>query len=164
MIKRGDVVTGVPLLRGALDELRQTGFLHSYPGFLGAFAESLGRAGQAAQGLVAIAEALAQLERIEARWCEAELLRIKGDLVLQEGGPNSAGAAEDHFVQALDLARRQGALSWELRVAMSLSRLWDDGGRTKEALELLAPIYDRFTEGFETADLVAAKTLIDALR
>src|SRR6516162_8375497 len=67
-------------------------------------------------------------------WSEAELLRIKGDLVLQEGGPNSAGAAEDHFVQALDLARRQGALSWELRVAMSLSRLWDDGGRTKEAL------------------------------
>jgi predicted ATPase/TolB-like protein len=163
-IKRGDVVTGVPLLRGALDELRQTGFLHSYPGFLGAFAESLGRAGQAAQGLVAIAEALAELERIEARWCEAELLRIKGDLVLQEGGPNSAGAAEDHFLHALDVARRQGALSWELRAATSLARLWRDRGRNEEAYRLLAPVYDRFTEGFETADLTSAKSLIDELR
>ena len=120
----------------------------------------MGPAGQVEQGLVAIEEALARSERTEARWCMAELLRIKGDLVLQEGRPNSAETAEGHFLRALDWARRQGALSWELRTATSLSRLWHDQGRTQEAHRLLAPIYDRFTEGFETADLRAAKALI----
>jgi hypothetical protein len=121
-INRGDVVvTGLSLLRGALDELRQTGFLHCYPGFLGALAEASGRAEEVPQGLVAIEEALARSERTEAGWCVAELLRIKGNLILQGGGPNSVAMAEDHFAQALDLARRQGALSWELRAATSLS-------------------------------------------
>jgi predicted ATPase len=129
-------------------------------GSLGTFAEALGPAGQVEQGLVAIDEALARSERTEARWCMAELLRIKGDLVLQEGRPNSAETAEGHFLRALDWARRQGALSWELRTATSLSRLWRDQGRTQEAHRLLAPIYDRFTEGFATADLRAAEALI----
>jgi predicted ATPase/TolB-like protein len=160
VIKRGDVLTGVPLLRGALDDLRQTGFLHCYPGFLGAFAEASGRAEEVPQGLVAIEEALARSKHAEGGWCVAELLRIKGDLVLQEGGPNSAGAAEDHFAQALDVARRQEALSWELRAATSLARLWRDQGRKEDASRLLAPVYERFTEGFETADLKAAKVLI----
>jgi hypothetical protein len=115
------------------------------------------------QGLVAIEEALVRSERAEGGWCVAELLRIKGDLVLQEGGPNSAGAAEDHFVQALDVARRKGALSWELRTAASLARLRRDQGRNEDAYRLLPPIYDRFTEGFETADLRAAKALIGEL-
>jgi len=105
-------------------------------------------------------EALTRSERTEARWCIAELLRIKGVLVLHEGGPNSAEVAEGHFLKALDWARRQGALSWELRTATSLSRLWHDQGRTQEAHRLLAPIYDRFTEGFATIDLRAAKALI----
>ena len=94
----------------------------------------------------------------------AELLRIKGELVLSEGGPDAAEAAEDHFRQALDWARRQGALSWELRAATSLARLWRDQNRTKAAREILAPVYDRFTEGFETTDLKAAKLLLDGLR
>jgi predicted ATPase len=72
--------------------------------------------------------------------------------------------AEDHFVQALDVAGRQGALSWELRAATSLARLWRDQGRKADAYGLLAPVYDRFTEGFETADPKAAKALIDELR
>jgi predicted ATPase/Flp pilus assembly protein TadD len=160
LIKRDDVVTGLPLLRAALDELRETGYFHNYLGSLGTFAEALGPAGQVEQGLVAIDEALARSERTEARWCMAELLRIKGDLVLQEGRPNSAETAEGHFLRALDWARRQGALSWELRTATSLSRLWRDQGRTQEAHRLLAPIYDRFTEGFATADLRAAEALI----
>ena len=75
----------------------------------------------------------------------------------------SAATAEDHFRQALDWARRQGALSWELRAATSLARLLCDQSRSAEALELLQPVYDRFTEGFETADLKAAKALLDAL-
>jgi predicted ATPase len=160
LIQRDEVVTGLPLLRAALDELRETGYFHRYLGPLGTFAEALGPAGQVEQGLVAIEEALARSERTEARWCMAELLRIKGGLVLHEGGPNSAEAAEGHFLKALDWARRQGALSWELRTATSLSRLWHDQGRTQEAHRLLAPIYDRFTEGFATIDLRAAKALI----
>jgi predicted ATPase len=94
----------------------------------------------------------------------AELLRIKGELLLLEGGLNAAAAAEDHFRQAVDWARRQTALSWELRAATSLARLWRDQARRKRALELLVLVYDRFTEGFATADLRAAKALIDDLR
>ena len=71
--------------------------------------------------------------------------------------------AEGRFLEGLDWARRQGALSWELRTATSLARLQRDVGRTEDAHELLAPIYARFTEGFDTVDLVAAKTLLDAL-
>ena len=69
--------------------------------------------------------------------------------------------AEDHFRQAIDWAGRQSALSWELRAATSLARLWREQARNEEARELLAPIYARFTEGFETADLRTAKALID---
>ncbi|HEY4470054.1 MAG TPA: hypothetical protein VGN21_02715, partial [Stellaceae bacterium] len=74
-----------------------------------------------------------------------------------------AAAAEDHFRQALDWARRQGALSWELRAATSLARLLRDQSRAADASALLQPVYDRFTEGFETADLKAAKALINSL-
>jgi predicted ATPase len=90
-----------------------------------------------------------------------ELLRIKGELVLLQGMPGVAAAAEDHFRQALDWARQQGALSWELRAATSLARLLRDQNRSSEAVALLAPIYDRVTEGFETNDLKAARALID---
>jgi predicted ATPase len=84
-------------------------------------------------------------------------------LLLLEGAPGAAAAAEDHFRQALDWARRQGALSWELRAATSLARLWRDQARSNEARELLSSVYDRFTEGFATADLGAAKALLDHL-
>jgi predicted ATPase len=79
------------------------------------------------------------------------------------GATGEAAVAEDQFRQALDSARRQGALSWELRAATSLARLWSGQNRRSEALALLKPVYDRFTEGFDTADLKAAKALIDTL-
>ena len=126
-------------------------------------AEGLGAAGQVTEGLMSIGGALAQSERGEGRWCVPELLRIKGELLLLDAVPNAAAAAEDHFRQGLDWARRQGALSWELRCATSLARLRRDQARSKEARELLAPVYDRFTEGFATADLKAAEALIDDL-
>ena len=160
----GDTVTGLRHLGGALEELRETKYTGHLMAFLSAYAEASGRAGQVAEGLVAIDEALARSERTGGRWGVAELLRIKGELVLLESAPNAAEVSEGLFLQGLGWARDQGALSWELRVATSLSRLWRDGGRTKEALELLAPIYDRFTEGFGTADLIAAKALLDALQ
>ncbi len=126
-------------------------------------AEALGRAGQIADGLTMIQEAILRSERNEEGWCLAELLRIKGELILLQSKPAAAAAAEDHFRQALALARRQGALSWELRAATSLARLWRDQGRSTEGMALLQPVYGRFTEGFETADLRAARALLDAL-
>jgi predicted ATPase len=124
----------------------------------------LGRAGEVAQGLAAIDRALERSERIEERWCVADLLRIKGELAVLDGAPDAAAAAEGHFRQGLDWASRQGALSWELRCATSLARLWHARGDTKQARELLAPLYGRFTEGFGTADLKSAKTLLDTLQ
>ena len=124
-------------------------------------AKASGRAGQIADGLAAIEEAIVRSEHSEERWVVAELLRIKGELLLLQGGSGAAAAAEDHYQQALGWARRQEALSWELRAATSLARLWCDQNRSAEALALLAPIYNRFTEGFETADLKAAKALLD---
>jgi predicted ATPase/DNA-binding winged helix-turn-helix (wHTH) protein len=163
-IRRGDVKPGLSLLRTALDELRESEFALPYTVFLGALAEALAGVGQVTQGIVAIDEALARSERDDERWCVAELLRVKGELVLREGAPGAAAVAEDHFAQALDWARRQGALSWELRAATSLARLWRDQNRTKAAREILAPVYDRFTEGLETTDLKGAKLLLDGLR
>jgi tetratricopeptide (TPR) repeat protein len=163
LIGRGEAAAGLPLLQAALEDLRKTGYVLRYTGFLGALAEGLGGAGQVAEGLTAIEEALERSERNDARWNMAELLRIKGELLLLRDPPNAAAAAEDHFRQALDWARRQGALSWELRAATSLARLLRDQGRSANGTALLQPVYDRFTEGFATADLKAARALLDDL-
>jgi predicted ATPase len=92
----------------------------------------------------------------------AELLRIKGELLLLQGAEN-ATEAEDHFRKALDRSRCDGSLSWELRAATSLARLLRSQGRPADAIACLRPIYDRFTEGFGTADLIAARQLLDEL-
>jgi predicted ATPase len=107
-------------------------------------------------------EALARTERSNALWWMPEAIRIKGEVLLTCKA--NTHPAEDHFHRSLDLAHRQGALSWELRAAASLARLLRDQGRSAEALALLLPVYDRFTEGFETADLKAAKALLDVLQ
>jgi predicted ATPase len=126
-------------------------------------AEDLGKAGQIADAFEAIDDAIARAERTEELWQLPELLRVKGELVLLQGA-RQAAAAEDYFRQALDWARRQGALSWELRAAASLTRLLCDQGRSAEAVVLLRPVYDCFTEGFGTIDLKAAKAVLDALQ
>jgi len=161
LIRNGDFDSGLQLLRTALEQSPEADFQPRFTWFLGQLAEGLGRAGQIAQGLDAIDEALARSDRNEERWCVAELLRIRGELLLLQEGSGAAAAAEDHYQQALGWARRQGALSWELRAATSLARLLRDQNRSTEAIALLAPIYNRFTEGFETADLKTAKALID---
>jgi predicted ATPase len=161
LIRKGDFDTGLRLLRNSLEELPETSYQPYLTWFLGVLAEGLGRAGQVAQGLDAIDDALARSERNEDRWCVAELLRIKGELLLLQGISGAAVAAELHYQQALGWARRQGALSWELRAATSLARLLRDQNRSTEAVALLTPVYDRFTEGFETDDLKAAKAMID---
>ncbi len=162
LIKRGEVGGGLPLLRDALDELRETGFVPHHTALLGTLAQGLAGSGEIAQGLATIDEALARSERDEEHWCIAELLRIKGELVLLEGAPGAAPVVEKHFQHALHWTRRQGILSVELRCATGLARLWHAQGRTEPARELLAPVYGRFTEGFGTADLRAAKALLDS--
>jgi predicted ATPase len=131
--------------------------------FRGSLALALAQVGQVLKGLATIEEALAWTERTEELWVIAELLRIKGELLLLQGAQEAAARAEDHFRRALDWARRQGALSWELRGAASLSRLLRDQGRSADGIALLQPVYDRFTEGFDTADLKAAQELLDEL-
>jgi predicted ATPase/DNA-binding winged helix-turn-helix (wHTH) protein len=161
-IKRGDVITGLRLLRAGFEELGEASFaaLQLIP-FL--IAEALAHAGRIAEGLAAIEEAIDRSERTEERWRMAELLCVNGELLLSQDAGGSA-AAEHHFRQALDLARRQGALSWELRAATSLARLLRNQGCPAVALATLQPVYERFTEGFETVDLKAAKALLDDLR
>jgi predicted ATPase/DNA-binding winged helix-turn-helix (wHTH) protein len=160
-IQRGEFSTGLRRLRAGFDEPGATEIPQF---FMFLMAEALGRAGQIADGLAAVEEAIGRSERSEERWATAEMLRVKGELFLLQGAPGAAAAAEGYFQQALDWAHRQGALSWELRAAASLARLWRDQGRSADAAALLQPVYDRFTEGFATADLKAASALLDHLR
>jgi predicted ATPase len=92
-----------------------------------------------------------------------EFLRLPGELLLLQTAPATANPSEDLFRQALDLAHQHGALSWELRAATSLARLLSNQDRRVEAIACLQSVYDRFTEGFGTADLIAAKQLLDGL-
>jgi tetratricopeptide (TPR) repeat protein len=164
LIERGDLQGGLLLVRTGFDEFgaASTGFRVLV--LRGTVAAALGSAGQIADGLVAIEAAIDRSEQIKEGWAIPELLRIKGELLLLQGGQGAVAEAEDHFRRALDWARRQGALSWELRATTSLGRLLRDQGCPTEAMALLRPVYDRFTEGFETADLKAAKALLDALQ
>jgi predicted ATPase len=102
------------------------------------------------------------VEQHEERYWEAEVCRLRGVVLLQQPGTSQA-EAETWFQRALDVARRQEAKSLELRAAMSLARLWQQQGKRAEALELLAPVYGWFTEGFDTADLQEAKALLEEL-
>ena len=129
---------------------------------LGQHADVYGKAEQAEERLRLLGQALAAVRNAEGRFYDAELSRLKGELMLAcSAEPHAEGEA--CFRQALDIARRQQAKSWELRAAMSLARLWQQQGRRAEAQDLLAPIYGWFTEGFDTADLQEAKVLLDAL-
>jgi predicted ATPase/DNA-binding SARP family transcriptional activator len=163
LVRRGEVAAGSEVLRDGLDELRATDFVPYYTGLLGTMAQALVGVGQIPQGLATIDEALSRDERDEEFWCIAELLRIKADLLLLAGGPDAAPAAEEHFQRALGWTRRQGILSMELRCAVGLARLWHEQGQTAAARELLAPVYARFTEGFTTAELRAARALLDRM-
>jgi predicted ATPase/DNA-binding winged helix-turn-helix (wHTH) protein len=163
VIKGGDVRAGLPLLRASVEELHEPGSALRFLIFLGEIAEALGRAGEIEDGLAAIEETLAWTERTEERWLLAEFLRIKGELLLLAGA-QGATRAEDQFRQALDCARRQGAMSLELRAGTSLTRLLHNQGRRADAVALLQPVYNRFTEGFDTDDLKTASALLDDVR
>ncbi len=159
-IKAGDIKTGSPLLRAGLDEINDPDFGIWFLTGLTELAGALGHAGRIADGLATIERGI---DQSEGGWLAPELLRIKGELLLLQRPTGTTEAAEDVFRQALDIARQQEALSWELRAATSLARLLRNQRRPADAIVCLRPIYDRFTEGFGTADLIAAKRLLDDL-
>jgi predicted ATPase/DNA-binding winged helix-turn-helix (wHTH) protein len=160
MIGRGEFAQGVAVLNDAFATCRRTGWRMSYPEFKGALAMGLAGLGQLDEALAAVNEGLDG-----AAWGEhgcdlffAELLRIKGEILLRR---EAVTAAEASFLEAIDIARRQEALLWELRASLSLARLRVNQGRGDEARQLVAQVYDRFTEGFETPDLRAAKAFLN---
>jgi predicted ATPase len=161
LIRCGNDQSGSRLLRTAIDALTEMGWAMRVPEFLGTLAQGLANSGQMAEAAGIIELALSKSERDEELWCFAELLRIKGELMLHGNGSLAAESASPIFLRALALARQQGARSWELRAATSFARLMVTQGRYEEARQVLAPIYSRFSEGFETADLRCARTILE---
>jgi predicted ATPase len=151
----------IAILHQSLAARRATG-TPPRPVQLATLAEAYRHAGQIEEGLRLVAEALAVADTTGERVDEARLHRLRGEFLLALAADNLA-EAEACFQQALAVARRQQAKSWELQAAMSLSRLWQRQGKRTEAYELLAPIYGWFTEGFDTVDLQEAKVLLEAL-
>ena len=160
LVKTGDFDGGSPLLRAGLHEITEPNSNLWFLTTLSQMAEALGHAGRVADGLATVERGI---DRSQRGWLAPELLRIKGELLLSQGTTGTTETVEDVFRQALDWAREHGSLSWELRAATSLARLLRNQGRPADAIACLQPIYDRFTEGFGTADLIAAKQLLDDL-
>jgi class 3 adenylate cyclase/predicted ATPase len=159
---QGQHEEGIAHMQQGLAAKRATGSVLGLSEYLVRLAEMYDGMGQADAGLPLLAEALTHVDTTGERHYEAEAYRIKGELLLRQAVPD-APEAEACFQQALAVARRQQAKSWELRTAVSLSRLWQRQGKRAEARALLAPVYGWFTEGFDTADLQEAKALLDEL-
>jgi predicted ATPase len=165
LVERGEFAQGLLVLRDAFETSDRTGWHVSYTEFKGALALGLAGTGRLDEALVALDDAMAA-EGEDGHghgWYAPELLRIKGEVLLQQAADQSTLAAEDCFNKAAQMASEQGALFWELRVALSVARLRVSQGRHREARAPLASVYDRFTEGFATADLQAARTLLEGL-
>jgi predicted ATPase len=168
LVRQGDM-EGIDQMQRGLRAWQVTGaeLLTSY--FLAGLAEAYAKVGQTEQGLILLTEALAMVDKTDDRFWEAELYRLRGELLLlhnrgRDRAPTAQFAeVEACFRQAIDVARRQQAKSLELRATTSLYRLWQAQGKGAEAHALLAEIYGWFTEGFDTADLIEAKVLLEAL-
>jgi predicted ATPase len=163
LITQGEFDRGLALLSDAASDLNGSGFMQYYTQHLAALADGFACAGMIDDGLAAIEKALDRVELTEERWCFPELLRIKGELLLRQEIDAAPTLAEQQFRQSLEWADRQQALSWQLRTATSLARLLRDQDRAEEARQLLSAIYARFSEGFDTHDLIAAKQVLDEL-
>ena len=163
-------------MRQGLAASRATGARVGWPYILALLAEAHGKVGQTEEGLTVLAEALDVVNKTGERFYEAELYRLKGELLLnaergmrnvesnpQSATPNPQSEAEECFHKAIEIASRQSAKSLELRAVVSLSHLWQQQGKKEEARKMLAEIYGWFTEGFDTADLKEAKALLKEL-
>jgi predicted ATPase/class 3 adenylate cyclase len=158
----GTVEKGLETLRVGLAAWRKTGARLWLPMFLALEAEALAKAGHIDAALRAIEQALATSDETGERWALAEVLRVKAGLLLATG--RSTDEVESLLMKSKDVARAQQARSWELRTTCDLARVWQGQGRCEEAFNALREIYDQFSEGFETADLQAAATLLTACR
>jgi tetratricopeptide (TPR) repeat protein len=154
------VSESVGLLRDSLDRLRAMGHGLWIPYLKAVMAEATARAGDIEAALSIIDNALAQVEEQGERVGMAETLRLKGWMLEQQG---KLEQAERYLLAAVEVSLEQQAKSWQLRSAVSLARVWQRLGRRTEARDLLAPIYDWFTEGFDTKDLKEAKALLKDL-
>jgi predicted ATPase len=153
---------GIEQMRQGLADLRATGAELWRPSFLALLAEAYGRTGRPEEGLDALDEALTMVSKNSERAHEAELHRLRGEL-LRSSGTKDEPKVEAAFQEALGIARQQAAKSLELRAAVSLARFWADHGQASEARDLLAGVYGWFTDGFDTADLSGAKALLEEL-
>jgi predicted ATPase len=160
LARLGEVEEGVKKMHLGMEIRQSVGALCYLTGILGTLAETQIRAGQVEEGLATFERVFARIEETDERYLEAELNRIHGELMLLLGDQDRAEAS---LQKAFEVARQQGAKSWELRIATSLARLWQEQGRSKEARSLLAPIYKWFTEGLDTPDMQEAKALLNDL-
>jgi len=159
---QGQAKEGIAQIDQSLRAFRATGAAVCLSYYLALLAEAHGIMEHPDTGLKIVTEALALVDTTGERWCEPELYRLKGELLLQQNSDNQA-EAESCFAQAITIAQNQQAKSLELRAATSLARLWQQQGKRREAYAMLASVYNWFTEGFDTADLKDAKALLDAL-
>lgn len=164
LMRQGALPEGLGVLESALETFPEHSFHMRYTGFLGELAMGLARTGKVKEGIAVADRAISATMRTQELWILPELLRIKGEILAIRIESTALGAIEELFSEALSLARRQDALSWQLRAASSMARLWQRFGRSNEALDLLEPIYGRFTEGFLTSDLREAQALLANLR
>jgi adenylate cyclase len=162
LAQRGQGQAAVERIRGGLAAAESTGWRSHEPGSLGLLADALALTGAVDDGLKVLANALAAAEASGARGADAELHRLRGDLLRRSPSPERADV-EGSFRRALAVAREQGSRGFELRAVVSLARLLSECGRCAEARDLLAPACGGFTEGFDTPDLKEAKALLDAL-
>ena len=157
---QGQDTAGLAQMHQGMAGVLATGLTLGRPGGLVCLAEAMGHTGRVAEGLRLLAEARAELEANGQGYLLAEAYRLQGEFLLRQA---DAVQAEACFQQALAIARRQQAKSWELRAAVSLSRLWQCQDKYAEASALLVEVYGWFTEGFDTADLQEAKALLEEL-
>jgi predicted ATPase/DNA-binding winged helix-turn-helix (wHTH) protein len=163
LIERGVFAEGVALVRHAVDVRERTGWQLCHAQFLGYLAKGLAGLGRLDEACDTIKRAIARAEQSGEGLYHAELIRLMGELLLRRSAEPNAAEGEDCFRRANELAREQGALLWQLRIALSFARLRVAQERHGEARQILTPVYDRFTEGFGTTDLRAAKALLDEL-
>jgi class 3 adenylate cyclase/predicted ATPase len=162
LAQQGQAREGIEQITQGLMTYRATGAELWRPYWLALLAEVHGTIREPEAGLTVLAEALALTDTTGQRWCEPELYRLKGELLLQQGSDTQADA-EICFHQAIAIAQNQQAKSFELRATTSLARLWQQQGKRDEARQVLGDVYSWFTEGFDTADLQSAKALLDKL-
>jgi len=163
MAQQSSGAEGTAQIREGLAALKAAGAEVGVPMGLALLAEALGNENRPAEALGELAEALSVSSKNGIQMCDAEIYRLKGELLLASSRAENRSEAESSFRRAIEIAGRQQAKSWELRAATSLSRLLQKQGKKDEARRILAEIFGWFTEGFDTPDLKEAKVLLEEL-